>query len=41
MLIKQVDNKTETPEKLNVKNKQKRDVEKNSRISDRFSLEKL
>lgn len=37
---KQVDNKTETPEKLNVKNKQKRIAEKNSRISDSFQLRK-
>ena len=37
---KQVDNKTETPEKLNGKNKQKRIAEKNSRISDSFQLRK-
>ena len=37
---KQVDNKTETPEKLNVKNKQKHIAEKNSRISDSFQLRK-
>lgn len=38
---KQVDNKTETPEKLNVKNKQKRIAEKTAEFRIRFSLEKL